>query len=44
MEKEAILALLNDSFNKEEFPFLDNENFDFAKGKLSILLKEITGF
>ncbi|MED5046811.1 hypothetical protein P9873_02180 [Bacillus siamensis] len=38
-KKEAILALLNDSFNKKEFPFLDNENFDFAKGKLSIFIE-----
>ena len=35
-KKEAILALLNDSFRKEEFPFICNSNFDFAKGKLSV--------
>ncbi|WP_412057033.1 DUF7003 family protein [Bacillus licheniformis] len=37
--KEAILALLDDSFKKGEFPLLDNENFDFAKGKLSVFVE-----
>ncbi|MCJ8220646.1 hypothetical protein MOB74_11630 [Bacillus paralicheniformis] len=38
--KEAILALLDDSFKKGEFPLLDNGNFDFAKGKLSVFVEE----
>ncbi|WP_257962810.1 DUF7003 family protein [Bacillus halotolerans] len=37
-KKEAILALLNDSFKKGEFPFICNSNFDFAKGKLSVFV------
>ncbi|MBU8737549.1 DUF7003 family protein [Bacillus licheniformis] len=37
--KEAILALLDDSFKKGEFPLLDNGNFDFAKGKLSVFVE-----
>ncbi|WP_250629128.1 DUF7003 family protein [Bacillus subtilis] len=37
-KKEAILALLNDSFRKEEFPLICNSNFDFAKGKLSVFV------
>ncbi|TWM34222.1 hypothetical protein CHCC14821_3441 [Bacillus paralicheniformis] len=41
--KEAMLALLDDSFKKGEFPLLDNGNFDFAKGKLSVFVEGITG-
>ncbi|MGO4901299.1 DUF7003 family protein [Bacillus sp. GM2] len=37
--KEAMLALLDDSFKKGEFPLLDNGNFDFAKGKLSVFVE-----
>jgi hypothetical protein len=37
-KKEAILALLDDSFKEMELPLLDNQNFDFAKGKLSVFI------
>nr|WP_276561687.1 hypothetical protein [Bacillus licheniformis] len=31
--------MLDDSFKKGEFPLLDNGNFDFAKGKLSVFVE-----
>lgn len=35
---DNVLSILDESFLNKEFPLLDNGNFDFAKGKLSLFV------
>ncbi|MFV5962464.1 DUF7003 family protein [Bacillus sp. AK25] len=37
---DHVLNTLDKSFLNKEFPLLDNENFDFAKGKLSLFTRD----
>lgn len=37
---DNVLSILDESFLNKEFPLLDNGNFDFAKGKLSLFTRE----
>ncbi|WP_456266748.1 MULTISPECIES: DUF7003 family protein [unclassified Bacillus (in: firmicutes)] len=37
---DHVLNILDKSFLNKEFLLLDNENFDFAKGKLSLFTRE----
>ncbi|MEH7204517.1 DUF7003 family protein, partial [Bacillus safensis] len=37
---DNVLSILDESFLNKEFPLLDNGNFDFAKGKLALFIRE----
>ncbi|MCW4645888.1 DUF7003 family protein [Bacillus safensis] len=37
---DNVLSILDESFLNKEFPLLDNGNFDFAKGKISLFTRE----